>query len=66
MCFQKTVPNKNPQHSYKLPQNSYTVPGYDTRDTYLYLNSEKVMTKIMIYINMYLFHVSNNYLVQEF
>lgn len=45
---------------------SYTVPGYDTRDTYLYLNSEKVMTKMMIYINMYLFHVSKTYLVQEF
>jgi len=66
MCFQKTVPNKNPQDSCKLPQNSYTVPRYDTKDTCLYLNSKKVMTNIMICINMYPFHRSTTYLVQDF
>lgn len=39
---------------------------YDTKDTELYLNSEKVMTKIMIYMNMYPFYMSNTYLVQDF
>lgn len=66
MCFQKIVPNKNSQDLYKLPKNSYTVPEYETKDTYLYLNPEKVMTKIMIYISMCLFHMSNIYLVQDF
>lgn len=32
---------------------SYPVPGNDTKDTSLHMNSGKVMTKIMIYINKY-------------
>lgn len=41
--FQKTVPKKNPQDSYKLAQNCYTVPRYDTKDICLYLNLQKVI-----------------------
>lgn len=41
--FQKTVPKKDPQDSYKLAQNCYTVPRYDTKDIYLYLNLKTVI-----------------------
>lgn len=48
-AFQKTVPKKNPHDSYKLAQNCYTVPRYNTKDIYLYLISEKVMYLVHIF-----------------
>lgn len=48
-AFQKTIPKKNPQDSYKLAQNCYTVPRYNTKDIYLYLISKKVTYLVHIF-----------------